>query len=615
MDLSGPKITRRKAHEEPEIKPEKEQAPGPVKDRKPARKRDREPAPDEGRKPALEVEQEIDPEQVLETMMQGIQVSDLIPDRGRQGLSKSELETLRIGLQPDILGPAILEARKVEIRSKPRELLHENGTLAQYQQVVDRLRNASRHGDPFHQFSMLTKNEAWSSGAARQQAKSALNREASGHLTELLPGYLRHVRDTVSKQNKDPAEADQARNELGAVYYTDAFERLSGRRIDIDQLLNLASSAIYYAEFQPDIHGLRIAKQNAERARETGITTPTPQKARSETGNEDGFEGLKHAHGRQSERRTRKGVLSKINEFESRMRREINPDFDWRSAFWAAVETDHKLSTDRKAALAVLMSTGCRPVALASGKGVDVHFMRPKDTDNDYRLVIRVPNSKGSDPGYLGQEVSDTLRQTNVDKTEIEELKKNEQVINFNTKGQKYVYFEIHASAPEALWLAQYVKDQGLDPEEWSRDFDDDELEAFGKYDRKIKKSITINWTHAFKNPDEANHLKPGERTKLLGKSLDKQVKRIAKASLPGIVGMSPYIFRHSISADVKQQSKDRALRSAVLGHSSSRTSRAYGATRQGRKDFRNRGRQITGQQTHRQVRKPSKGASPAFKK
>ena len=284
-------------------------------------------------------------------------------------------------------------------------------------------------------------------------------------------------------------------------------------------------------------------------------------------------------------------VLGDVRRLE-KQRLKTDPDFDWRSSIWRQALSDSRMSDDRRAALAVLIATGCRPVAVC--KGVEGHLLKPKATDNYYNIAIRIPRTKGSDTDFF-EDINPDLKLTEADKEAIRELKEDMQVTSYNVKGQPWVYFVIECSTPETLWLAEYIKGKGSENLA-TRGDDKRETEVLEQISGKTAGSLKISWRHHFKDPQDAARKSEPERLKIATTKLSDKVARLARKAMPELKKgprVTAYVFRHAISSDLKEVIDDRATVSAAMGHRSGEMARMYGTRQQSSRGPQNRAARI----------------------
>ena len=540
---------------------------------------------------------DVSPDQALDTLLDGFRISDLIDQKDLHHLSEWDLETLEQFLTAPHLKYSFKAAREVELRSKSRRRLADTGTLAQYERAVRRLADADDYEDPYRHFSMLTLTEDWTSKQAKYLAKAALNRLASDALLRLTPVFLASI--TEIKPGNDREFALKSWYEA---HYIKDLKTLKRKKIGLESLLELARASSYYAEVPPDIHGIRSRERLSQAAIGAKKRPPTRPKAdpgpllSTPPGREihemlevatieaAEREAQRAVAARKKGKRTVLGVVRKLE----KQRLKTDPDFDWRSSIWHQALSDDRMSDDRRAALAVLIATGCRPVAVC--KGVEGHLLKPKPTDNYYKIAVRIPQTKGSDTDFFG-DIDPSLKLTEADKQAIRDLQDDMQVTSFNIKGQRWVYFVIECSTPEALWLAEYIKKEGVETPDQSGD-DPREQAVLDQISGKTAGSLKISWKHHFQDPQGAAQKPEADRLKIATTKLSEKVARLARKAMPELkkrTRVTAYVFRHAISSDLKEVHDDRATVSAAMGHRSGDMASMYGTRQQSSRGPQNR--------------------------
>lgn len=196
----------------------------------------------------------------------------------RRGLKEEELEPLMY-LSLEALDVAFEQARRVEVLSKPKAHLEKTGTLKAYESAVSRLSRKEvgdpfATGDPYHHFSMLTKNDEWRGRTVKYIAKAALNRLATDTVLQRLPGFymamghhlvemgqLRAARKYAEKAKQLFAEHyrdEDAGTLLGLDSWTLSEDEEADRpRLDVHFFLELGRASRYLNETPPDIHAIR----------------------------------------------------------------------------------------------------------------------------------------------------------------------------------------------------------------------------------------------------------------------------------------------------------------------------------------------------------------------
>ncbi|SFQ21530.1 hypothetical protein [Tranquillimonas alkanivorans] len=569
------------------------------------------------------------------------------------GLDTQDLDVLRY-LSPELLHEAFEASRSVETLTRPTAMLRKSGTMKQYERAVRRLTEANRGGDPYAEYSMLTKTDAWKSRQSRSLAKAALNRSASSLILRELPSFYETLIHDARNQGQKNAgvEAKKLEGFLNHHYHDDGRPAREpalsldddgdAPLYDVDFLRRLARASKYLNQYPPDPHGIRSRKAMTRDRKKPSSPPEIPtidelctqrklskEDARIELDRILEYKKREFMDRGASEidaqlevdaliwqrkpaavrvRKSKRDALRQVHELENRQIKR-DPNYDWRSEFWSKVLTHKHMDDDRRAQIAVLMTTGCRPVELYNG--VTVHLLKQKNTDGYYRLLLRIPGSKVADERYLLDDDGSPLKRTDDDNALIREWMTDpryEDVRSFNQKGQAFRLLEIDAQQPEAIWLAQYMQEHGevLDPA--YRNLSKAETNAYREYDHQIALTKVIKLIHTPRDRDAWRMLDEQERRNTATSALSSQVASIGKKVFPKLrTKITSYVLRHAFSSDFKAMTPDRADRGAVMGHQSTLTHGRYGhSSAAKRKLTRSRASQIRSFKVCKPVRNPS---------
>lgn len=562
---------------------------------------------------------------------------ELLEQKGVQKsekLSEADRKVVCKYLSTDRLLPALVAARMIEKGGKPREDLQASGTLRIYDDQIRWLREAHANRDAFSQFSMLTKHDAWSSSSMKSRSKSALNRRASDLLTRFSPVFLvSYLRRQLNADEND--SRDRRLGKWLRQRFSDAFLQEHTLMPDHHELLELAGAVRHLEEFPPDLHGRRSRRQIAEKSRERRLTVPAIPSAKdfidrgaTEIEAQLQVEALKKNQ-KKARQKDKKSTLSRITAHERKHRR-TDPDFDFRTALWREVAGDTRMHVGKKASTAVLMSTGCRPVDLVHG--VTVHVLRARNTDDAYRLLVRIPPSKFSDDDFFDEE-HEHFHSTPEEAAELAEMRSDEAARAYNVKGHQWRLIELElpaagvteaetheilAAFPEARWLADYVRRNGSQVDEnFMTSLTADEREAFEAYADQVTHTMLVKIPHEWRDLQKARAMPSQDRARAVvntfGDALDKRAKRV----LPGLrARVTPYVLRHAFSSDLKAVEASPDDRSAALGHVSGRTVHRYGSVANGKTrthNRTNRASQLVAVHKQRDIRHPAT-SKPDFK-
>lgn len=244
-------------------------------------------------------------------------------------------------------------------------------------------------------------------------------------------------------------------------------------------------------------------------------------------------------------RSTKRSALSALNRHQAR-KQKLDADYDWRSKFWdAAVLRDEYISDHMRACISILMITGCRPSELSERHGVTV---KVEDEGTSPALVITIQSSK-ADHG-IGASLLSTIEPG---------VHNNAQQTAF--RGQPYRQMLIRPRTPEALWLARYCRRQQRSAS----------LSAMNS---------GVQLTIASQEQSKSGvWLHPAERDRRVSVKLGKLIGRLGKIAFPRLATLTPYVFRHAVTSDLKSDGDFSAEQIAcALGHRSTRTGSIYGS-------------------------------------
>ncbi|MDD9725953.1 hypothetical protein PVV74_10850 [Roseovarius sp. SK2] len=400
------------------------------------------------------------------------------------------------GCNTDLL-EASLQAHELSVRAQKNvsaASLYESGTWQKYEQRASALARKHPSRDPFQAYLSNDEHDTWSSPNSRQSYRSALVRLAARDILELGPSFwLQMVSLAVGEEEKTYlARAISARIESE----TQNRVRQASNTISFSQIRRLERAVEFIIKVQPDPDHTALRREFRAPSRvETNADAST----------------------------SKKSTLYKLNQHQRR-RAKVLPAYDWRSHFWtAAVMFDTHLDDRRRACIATLMLTGCRPSELCDDLGVTVDAV---GLDDNQRLAFEIAGSKCIESGAIHP-----------------------------GKGQERRYLEIARETPEAAWLFDHVAAQ---PDRSVRLFLD-----VPAYDRK------------------GIALMPTERRRRVSNQLGKLICRLGNVAFPRLrSNLSPYVFRHALSSDLRASDHqfNRGDIASALGHQSERTQSHYGS-------------------------------------
>ena len=392
---------------------------------------------------------------------------------------------------------ASLQAHELAVRAQKNVSMAElyaSGSWEKYEHRAKSLARKHPSRDPFRAYLSNDEHDTWSSPNSRQSYRSALVRLAARDILELGPSFwLQMVSLAVGEEEKTYlARAISARIEPE----TQNRVRQASNTISFSQIRRLERAVEFIIAVQPDPDHTALRREfRAPSQAETNADAST----------------------------SKKSTLYKLNQHQRR-RAKVLTAYDWRSHFWtAAVMSDTHLDDQRRACIATLMLTGCRPSELCNDLGVTIAAAGAGDNQH---LAFEVSGAKCTESGGIHP-----------------------------GKGQQSRYIEIACETPEAAWIFDHVAAQSGRS---ARLF----INA-PRYDRK------------------GIELMPMERRRRVSNQLGKLIARLGKVAFPRLnCNLSPYVFRHALSSDLRapgHQSNRGGIASA-LGHQSEKTQNHYGS-------------------------------------
>jgi|GEM_PF-1141496 len=409
------------------------------------------------------------------------------------------------------------------------DLVH-TGTWHKYEQRAASLARKHPSHDPFISYLSTDHANRWTSPNSRQSYRSALIRMAARDILELSPVYWRQV--ITDEKNEDhrihlirslkPNLDQDVRNQIKG-----AKERLCFEKAD-----KLNRAVLFLLQVPPDPHHTALRERSSEEG-----DADTNRKSRTLA--------------------SKKATLLALNRHQRRKAKTI-PNYDWRSHFWAmAVIPDQHLDDHRRACIATLMLTGCRPSEFSDDLGVAIHT---SDTDDHPSLHFEIAGAKVSD-GDVGHP----------------------------GKGQIWRQIDVRCQTDEAIWLFDHM----------------------GKLDQKpiFLKLPTV--THK----QSSEPLMPSERHRRVAVSLGKLIARLGEVAFPHLRHkLTPYVFRHAFTSDFKAGGHEMDARdlAGALGHQSARTQQHYGGANTARGLTGSRALQVTEVRSSTPVRQPARQSYPS---
>lgn len=403
--------------------------------------------------------------------------------------------------------------------------LIQSGTWEKYEMRAAALARSHPRNCPFAAYLSRLRVDGWRSRNSRQGDRSALVRIAARDVLELMPAYWNALLRAVEPRDRRIAMIASLREKVASEIMEEV--KRDNRPLDDMETLRLGRAVSFLLQVPPDPYheAVRRKPENVQTSR------TDQQESRSRHGT--------------------KAVLQTLDRHQRR-RRHTEPDYDWRGRFWqAGAIPDTHLDDRRRACLAALIVTGCRPAEFAEDLGI----MAQVDTQQDRpALTLRIAGAK------VSTRVGEALP----------------------AKGQAERRLDLVCRTPEALWLHEYMLDQG-------------------GADR-------LTWTTGVVTQGGVV-LSPSERHRRISVSLGKLTTRLGRIAFPRVKGnLTPYVFRHALAADLRRSGDHLPVDVAsILGHASSRTQEHYGSAAGARRDPPTRATQIVGVSSSQPVRTPDR--------
>lgn len=403
--------------------------------------------------------------------------------------------------------------------------LYRSGTWQKYEQRAAALARKHPSRDPYAAYVSWTEHGGWAGANSRQSYRSALVRLAAQTVLELALGYWRHVLTETTDTEARKQLVRHLRFNLDEETWCQI--KSATNLISRSELKTFGRAVAFLIQVPPD------PEHKAVRRRLNDGQSKSPRAEAS-----------------------KKQTLYALNQHQRRRVKE-NPGYDWRSHFWArAVLPDRYIDDNARAAIAVLILTGCRPSELADNLGVVV---RAFERDGDNILVFEIFGAKLADANAEG-----------------------------HGKGQERRWIEVCCQSPESGWLFAHV----------SHHCDGQMLISLAA---PVRSQMGIA-------------LMPTERQRRVTNSLGKLIERLGRIAFPRLQHrLSPYVFRHALSSDLRSgggrwSSEEIAV---MLGHQSTRTQSNYGSANTSRGLAGNRAEQITQVSALSPVRRPERYPHP----
>lgn len=397
-----------------------------------------------------------------------------------------------------------------------------SGTWQKYEVRFAALARLHPRQDPFAAFLSRETSDAWETTNSRQSSRSALVRIAGRAIREQAPVYWKELlAGTESKQ----VRSDLTRA-LKETVDAEAMTRMRSASAPLseEERGQLAGAVDFLLAVPPDPLHQALRNKVRKAARE--------------------------------EKRKAPPAVIKLRSLQrhERAKQKSSSDYCWRDQFWRAVVTDHFVSPDDSALIAVLMLVGCRPAEFTARLGVRVK-------------IVELPGGPGLRIEIAGAKTAPELAPETV------------------SKGQARRTLWLSCKTAEAFWLLDHIRQSGGSCLEINRP--------------TIPRSPSGEW------------LSIAEQERRQTASLGKVVARIGEIAFPRRTdNLTPYVFRHAVAADMKaggQFSNDTIA--AALGQQSERTLQHYGRSNRGRRATSMRCQQVIHVEASSPVR--GRGANP----
>ncbi|AWZ22002.1 hypothetical protein RTM1035_09708 [Roseovarius sp. TM1035] len=402
--------------------------------------------------------------------------------------------------------------------------LYRSGSWQKYEQRAAALARKHPSRDPYAAYLSRAEHDDWSGVNSRQSYRSALVRLAAQTVLEVGPSFWRYVLVKTNDTEARNQLVRQLKRHLDEeVWYQIKTVTAALSSVELKKLRGAAAFLIQVPP-DPEHTAVRRASTNGQKK---------SSKPRTEN--------------------SKKKTLYALNQHQRRRAKE-SPGYDWRSHLWArAVLPDRYLDDNARAAIAVLMLTGCRPSELADDLGVVIMAFERGDLDH---LAFEISGAKLAEADAGG-----------------------------HGKGQDLRKIEICCQTPEAHWLFTHVSDH-----------------SGGQMLIKLAAP-----THSL----TGLALMPTERQRRVTNRLGKLMERLGRIAFPRLQQrLSPYVFRHALSSDLRSGgagwSKEEIA--IALGHQSTRTQSNYGSSNTSRGLAGNRAEQVTQVSALNPVRSSERG-------
>jgi integrase len=401
----------------------------------------------------------------------------------------------------------------------PEDLIA-SGTWQKYEVRAAALAYKSPRDNPYEAFLRIDRAGGWETVNTRQAYRSALVRLAAQLVIEGAPSFWKHhiSQKPTAKATLQFCEWLRKSGDSTLVARFVAAQR----RLDKTEYDSFRSAVAFLVAHPPDPSHQELRKYKSDRS----VKFRRKPNAQIES-------------------------LRALNQHQDR-KRKLDPTYCWLDTYWQFVLADNDTGDLKRAMIATLILTGCRPVEFSRRLGIELSIA---DVDAAKRLTFKIHGAKTA----------------------------TKKEISVEAKGQAVRQITLGCHSPEALWLHRHISRSGEN--------------------RLVFSQAAAPYSLAGKM------LSIAEQERLLTNSLGKRVKKIASRAFPRLKhNVTPYVFRHSFADALRTEGRfDEQARAAALGQQSTRTLGHYGGSNRRKKTNSVRSQQIVGIDASSPVREYSR--------
>lgn len=413
---------------------------------------------------------------------------------------------------PSVLA-AFRIATTIEAR-RPRAILARSGTLQKYEKIVRRLTIAHRQDDPYAEYRRKLEGSLWTSKSSREEARSALMRQASDHVIAFSSLYMQMILAAVPRK-LDRKIVLRAHRMVMSRQLLHTPPLLGDSCFPFESCIELARACRFLSEQQRDKCRASVAA--------------TPSHAMRKTG--------------------KRAVLVALHRHETAMHR-TREGFDWRDHFWSHVRRDQYVTSADTACMAALMVTGCRPGEMVGSHSIAIFA---ENSAAGPVLRVHITGAKIFRPSEIDTDDNPIVQPVETDRPSEAD------------RGQPWRDLTIVCCAPEALWLHRHVLTHGH--------IESDSLVdcPTGTRPTCLHLSLRDHTSGQWLHPVERSR-----RAVVAFSKTITRIGKLAFPKLDRAV--TPYVFRHAFATDLRASGAHSAGAIAqALGHLSMRSMNAYG--------------------------------------